>query len=814
MNAETTTLKPMEPMTPPTPPLPPSPTASAAAGGTEWIPRWGPLQWTLFGLLAAVCVFSRLYELGFKALMHDESLFVYYTQYQLYRGWTYNYMPILHGPLMLQIQAVIFHVFGNSDFTMRLGCALLGIAGFFVIWGLRPWFGEGGMWVALVFYTLSTGVTFYQRFFRNDALFMFLSLGIIYCACRWYRTGSRRWLVALVTAITLMFCNKENCVIFYFSGLTFFLFWVVQDTVQRFLQPRSSASAAAAPVACKTPVPNVFWLNVALWIFIVLCITRIFEGIRFDADVVRAVNHDWALKDVRSLKLVLGLMPEAAAGADAAVRPLVERPNFWRAFYFGGFVVTLVLLFVVKIFAEEGYGHKQALTRFWNGIGPHKWWLLAGLALCLFLYMGIFTTWYTHPRGPFKIYKDTFGYWAGQHAWHRIRGAFHYYWIMLLIYELPAVLLVVGGWFYAMKREHLGRTLGLPLLAVATLAALVYFNSPGWEKWMTSPVVNEAGKQLYPSGKALLDKTLKLDSGFHLYMIFVLSFFCVTLTWKALRRGEIFHAWLIWWAVTSIGGYSYAGEKVPWVGTHMFLPFILLAASYTGKFWKQAFVRRHAVLFGVLFGIFALWNGKAMVNACFRHSDDVRERIVYGHTSQDIRNHAIAIVNYWKRASIRLDWQRNHNDMQKLKDIRVLVKATDAAIWPMRWYLRDIEWTEYDDPAKANDKYAFVFLDANDLDKYPNIKEGYTIYRGRGRCFWQPRLPHWQRIIDIWLNLIPRQYLDGQNPQATRAKDAVSEWKKFKDYLLLRKTYEYPNAPFPSVSSVDYFFCVRKDIDL
>lgn len=778
-------------------------------------PKWGPLRWTLFGLLFAACAFTRLYDIGDKALMHDESLFVYYTEYQLHRAWTYNYMPILHGPLMIEIQAMIFHIFGNSDFTMRLGCALLGIAGFFLIFRMKPFMGEAGTWAALVFYTVSTGLAFYSRFFRNDALFHFLSLLIVLCACNWYRSRSRRWLIGLVVSVTLMFCNKENSVMFYFSGITFFLFWVIQDLTQWVIKGKGADALAAEPRPESAPArfPNVFWFAVAIWAFLILVLTQTFEGIKYDADVVRAINHDFALKDVRSIKLLFGILPSTVDNANLSALKLYETPTGWRLIYGCGFLATLAALWIAKIAVRAEVGHREVIKNFWNGIARNAWWFAGAVFLSIFLYLGIFTTGFANPRGPFQIYRDTFGYWAGQHAWGRIDGPFQYQMVITLIYELPAVIIMVAAWIFAMARTRWGRAWALPVLGLVTIACLIAFNSDWWKAFLNAPIYGPDGKAILFARRAdYLHRVIKFNSGVHVYLILFLSYCCVVLTWAALWRGQIFHAWLIWWSVTSIGAYSYAGEKVPWVGTHMMLPIILLAASYTGKLWNAWGHRRRAWFF-VLFGLVALWNTKALVNACFRNNDDIRERILYGHTSKDLKHHADAVVRYWERASIRLDWQRNHNDITKLKDVKVLIKATDAAIWPLRWYFRDIEWTEHDDAAKANDKYQFVFLDANDLDKYPNIKEGYTVYRGRGRGFWQPQLPEWQRLLDVWFMLVPRQYLDGQ-PIASRAYDGKMEWKKLKDYLLLRKTFEKAGASYPSVSSVDYFFCVRKDIDL
>ena len=39
---------------------------------------------------------------------------------------------------------------------------------------------------------------------------------------------------------------------------------------------------------------------------------------------------------------------------------------------------------------------------------------------------------------------------------------------------------------------------------------------------------------------------------------------------------------LAWWAILNLVGYSLAGEKMPWLGTHLTVPLILLAAGYFG----------------------------------------------------------------------------------------------------------------------------------------------------------------------------------------------------------------------------------------
>jgi len=49
---------------------------------------------------------------------------------------------------------------------------------------------------------------------------------------------------------------------------------------------------------------------------------------------------------------------------------------------------------------------------------------------------------------------------------------------------------------------------------------------------------------------------------------------------------------LAWWAILNLVGYSLAGEKMPWLGTHLTTPMILIAASYFGGVFSRIEVSR------------------------------------------------------------------------------------------------------------------------------------------------------------------------------------------------------------------------------
>ena len=849
--------------------IPPPPAAPPEPQPAGW---WKPWRVALFATLVAMCFFTRFYDLGNKPIMHDESLFVYYTEYQLHREFNYTYLPILHGPAMLQLQSLVFHIFGVSDYSMRIGVAALGFFGLFFIWGMRRWLGEVGTWVALAFYTISPMMMFYQRFFRNDALFLFATLWIVCSALWWWNTRKPGWAASLIFAVVVLFCNKESSVFVYFTGITFFAMLVVHDLSARILRgkdPRPNESDA--PVAETPRFPPVAVAAIVLIAAVLLFLTQVLEGINYDADVIQALSHNFILNKVRSIPMVLGWK-----GPIQDLDGPAGNPAFWKFFYVALFLGAFAGMWAMKLIVEKRFGHRQFLTTFWSNINKSRYYIIGALLGGLALYLAIFTTFFKHPDGPFNIYHRTLAYWVGQNEWHRIKGPFHMHAVNLLIYELPAVLVLLAGWMVAVKRmtwsrvtpvgvllaavamagfhvmvfRHVeavgsgvsieilyfrnlaiwGGILALALVAKPDLGRFLYpvaifafvfysialFGSPDWKAFLDGQIF-KAGKELKIAGRQHLDGLLSLTSGMHLFMIAFLVIVGTVLTWHAIDKGEKFHGFLIWWAITAFGAASYAREKVPWVGIHAAIPLIILMGSYAQKLWQDARWKRFAPAFLALFALFFAWNAKAAINVCFRNNWDVREKLVYGHTTDDLKHHCELVTRYQEVASVRIDrigngpeWISSYNEKPHEKNVKVLVKG--ATIWPVRWYLRDVDWTEWVDVNKAiEEKWQFIILDVDQQATYPELEKQYDIYRGRSRMFWTPQTLDWDRLRGIWKLWIPGHYLD-QSPQAGPAYDAKQEWKKLFGYLLHRHTFERANSPWPQVSSVDYVFCIRKDI--
>ena len=69
--------------------------------------------------LVIAALVARLWDLGSRAMHHDESLHALYS-YNLAVGDGYRHDPMMHGPFQMEATAGLFLLLGDSDFTARL----------------------------------------------------------------------------------------------------------------------------------------------------------------------------------------------------------------------------------------------------------------------------------------------------------------------------------------------------------------------------------------------------------------------------------------------------------------------------------------------------------------------------------------------------------------------------------------------------------------------------------------------------------------------------------------------------------------------
>lgn len=149
-----------------------------------------------------------------------------------------------------------------------------------------------------------------------------------------------------------------------------------------------------------------------------------------------------------------------------------------------------------------------------------------------------------------------------------------------------------------------------------------------------------------------------------------------------------FVLFLIWWAAAILIGLSLAGEKMPWLSTHIAIPFILLTGWWIGRLienlvlewhtsaWKTT-TRWTGVIIIVLLSVATV---RTSIAANYINYDYTTEFIDYAHGAPGVKwtlNDINAIANH---TGAGLDLK---------------IAYDDQVSWPMTWYLRNYRNAAY-----------------------------------------------------------------------------------------------------------------------
>jgi len=186
----------------------------------------------LIAIILIFTIITRLDNLGARVMSHDEVNHVV-PSFELYSGQGYQQNPVTHGPLQFHLVALSYFLFGDNDFTSRLPHALFSIATVaFVLIAYRRYLGKLGSLAAGLFFAISPYMMFYGRYTRNEAICAFLSVATIYYLLRYLEEGKPSHLFGVVITLSLNFSAKETAYIFTAQTLIFLLIIAVRDILR------------------------------------------------------------------------------------------------------------------------------------------------------------------------------------------------------------------------------------------------------------------------------------------------------------------------------------------------------------------------------------------------------------------------------------------------------------------------------------------------------------------------------------------------------------------------------------------------------
>ncbi|HUS15258.1 MAG TPA: flippase activity-associated protein Agl23, partial [Chloroflexia bacterium] len=181
---------------------------------------WGVVY---FGLLLLVVIGTRFFDLGSRALHHDESIHAYYS-YQFLNGNPWKYDPAYHGPFLYTMVALGFALFGATDATTRIMPAIFGTILVAMCWMMRPYIGRIGALAAGTLVAVSPSIMYYSRSLRHDMFALVGSFMLFLAILGFMRTHQGKFLYLGAAGLGIAVCSHE---LTYINGGIFALFLVI-----------------------------------------------------------------------------------------------------------------------------------------------------------------------------------------------------------------------------------------------------------------------------------------------------------------------------------------------------------------------------------------------------------------------------------------------------------------------------------------------------------------------------------------------------------------------------------------------------------
>ena len=231
-----------------------------------------------------------------------------------------------------------------------------------------------------------------------------------------------------------------------------------------------------------------------------------------------------------------------------------------------------------------------AIGLVWNW----KDWLIAS-SIFHFIFAFFFTTVFTNIAGLASGMVYSLGYWLEQQGVRR--GSQPQYYYLLLIMPFYEFLPIIGG-------------------ILATFSGTIIFWRKRQRAEMLKIEAQELQAQLYTDSEEEEQEDRQKSKEEEIEIDILLEKIDKNRTErrKLSQLTEVpFLLFVSWWAMWNLIAYTLAGEKMPWLGTHMTTPLILLTAWYFGRIFQRIdwqILKKRGWLFLILLPLFFITVGR------------------------------------------------------------------------------------------------------------------------------------------------------------------------------------------------------------
>ena len=584
-----------------------------------------------YGALFVVAAVMRLWDLGYRAVHHDESLHSFYS-WQLADGQGFRHDPLMHGPLQFELNAAIFFIFGDSDYTSRL---LYGVAGTALV--LLPFFfrdrlGRVGALFTSVMLAFSPALLYFSRFARNDILMAVWVLGLVICMWRYIDEGRHRYIYIAAALLALAFASKETSYLVTAMLGLFLALWLLYMNVPRILEKADIRIGETKTIVAVGRIVSAAWgrgarlaslRGPAAFLLILITLTlpmwSAAIGILQDTSLLSWSNLTFVTKD----------------GGSVVGSPV------------GGAILIASLIMVTLM------GVSVATGFLWD----QKVWLIAA-GIFYAIWVLSYSTFFTNIGGIESGMWRGLGYWIAQQDVARGNQPWYYYFVITPLYEfLPLTLAVAAAAYYWVKKRTDAFTLFLLYWCGMTL--LLFTIASEKMPWL---LVNITLPLIVLAGKFLGEIVSQIDwrSALNFEGVLVLLGLPVLMV----------SVWML--ALAGTGGDG-NGALVALV-SGLITASLIGAGVYVGRRIGMRSVAKIAAVPVVV--VLLLLTMRASATAAYSHGDVPVEMLVYTQTSPDIRT----LAEEFRRA----DGYEGENS-----GLAIDVDDTSGFTWPWAWYLRD-----------------------------------------------------------------------------------------------------------------------------
>ncbi len=514
-------------------------------------------------LILTTTVLSRFIMLGERVMSHDEVNHVV-PAYTYYQGGGYRYDPVTHGPFQFHMIALSYTLFGDSDFSARLPDAIFGIAVVaFTLFAFKRYLGRVGALIAGFLFTISPYISYYSRYTRNEIYIVFWGLTLIWGILRYLELGRKRTLLFISIITALHFCDKATSYIFTAELLIFLLVIFI-------------ARVIAKPWKAK---------HLRMIFLIIIAVALLAGLLTFGLGYIALTNATEAQndEDVGVMLNELDIATRILIGSFALVflislgvaiffllkgigwRGIRDERSFDLLILQGTIVLPLLAALPMDIlgFNPLDYSTNGIITSVLFIIPLFAiaaligiWWNWKVWALNIGVFWGIFVIFYTSlfTQGsgfPMGL-MGALGYWMAQQGVTRGTQPLYYYALVQIpIYEfLPAfgtLMAAIMGIPIISKSLKFNRTEVQESAEESSTEQVEMEQDDEEEEQPTSRIVDNEGEQRQPP---LL-------------------------------------AFLLYWSVMSLIAFSFAGERMPWLTTHITMPMILTSGWAFGRLFNN-----------------------------------------------------------------------------------------------------------------------------------------------------------------------------------------------------------------------------------